>query len=171
MEGENLKIALKEVGKLIKDKLKQGAKDDEFVASGKLDKSFKYRVIANELYIYGEEYAGALSDGVKRDAGYNKVGEEFTNSIIRWAKIKGMRPLRRSKSGQFTSLKEYSYKSMAIAIAKSIRRKGISQRFGYKGSGFIDTVKKDMQEQIKTILKAGYKKDIMQQLDELKTIK
>ena len=165
MEGENLKIALKEVGKLIKDKLKQGAKDDEFVASGKLDKSFKYRVIANELYIYGEEYAGALSDGVKRDAGYNKVGEEFTNSIIRWAKIKGMRPLRRSKSGQFTSLKEYSYKSMAIAIAKSIRRKGISQRFGYKGSGFIDRVIKEQEQNVSDILSEAYKKDILNNLE------
>ena len=171
MEGDNTKLALKEVGKLIKAKLRQGAKDDDFTASGKLDKSFRYRVIANELYIYGEQYANALSKGVKTDKSYNKVGEAFTNSIISWAKSKGMRPYRRNKSGQFRPVKDYSYKSMAIAIAKSIRRKGISERFGYKGSGFMETVKNDMKEQIKTILKAGYKKDVMEQLDELKTIK
>ena len=170
MEGDNLKEALKEVGKLIKNKLKQGAKDDDFTASGKLNKAFKYRVIANELYIYGEEYANALSKGVKRDRGYDKVGSEFVNSIINWAKIKGMRPTSRNTKGQFVSVKDYSYKSMAIAIAKSIRRKGVSERFGYKGSGFIDTVKKEIQGEIKTILKTAYKKDILQQLDKLKEI-
>ncbi len=166
MEGENLKLALKEVGKLIKSKLRKGAKDDDFTASGKLDKSFKYRVIENELYIYGERYANALSEGIKT----KPTGAIPYNSIIKWAKSKGMRPLRRNKSGQFRPVKDYSYKSMAIAIAKSIRRKGISERFGYKGSGFIKLVQEQTQEQIKTILKAAYKKDVMEQLNELKTI-
>ena len=52
MEGENLKLALREVGKLIRNRLKQGAKDDEFSASGNLDRSFRYRVQDNELYIF-----------------------------------------------------------------------------------------------------------------------
>ena len=58
-----------------------------------------------------------------------------------------------------------------MAMAVSIRRKGISKRFGYEGSGFIDAVKKNTKKEIKTILKTAYKKDILQQLDELKTIK
>ena len=32
MEGENLKLALREVGKLIRKRLKQGAKDNKFSA-------------------------------------------------------------------------------------------------------------------------------------------
>jgi hypothetical protein len=165
MEGENMKLALREVGKLIKAKLRQGAKDKGHKATGKLDKSFKYRVVANELTIFAEQYAGAISKGVKKDPNYSKTSEDFANSIIQWAKAKGIRP-NRDKKGRFAS-----YKSMAMAMAVSIRRKGISKRFGYEGSGFIDAVKKNTKKEIKTILKTAYKKDILQQLDELKTIK
>ena len=48
MKQDNLKLALKEVGKLIKRNLKIEAREDKFKASGKLDSSFKYRVIENE---------------------------------------------------------------------------------------------------------------------------
>ena len=71
MEGENLKLALREVGKLIRNRLKQGAKDDEFSASGNLDRSFKYRVQDNELYIFGEQYANALSGGIMNKGKYD----------------------------------------------------------------------------------------------------
>ena len=40
MEGENLKLALREVGKLIRKNLKQEAKNDKFKASGDLDRFF-----------------------------------------------------------------------------------------------------------------------------------
>ncbi len=164
MEGENLKLALREVGKLIRKNLKQEAKNDKFKASGDLDRSFRYRVEDNELYIFGEQYANALSNGIKTDKTYNKSSEQFRKSIIDWAKSKGITP-RRDKKGRFTS-----YMSMANAITKSIRRKGISERFGYKGSGFIKRVQEETKEQIKTILKEGYRKDILLSLDKLKSI-
>ena len=47
MEGDNLKLALRDAGKLIRKKLKTEASKDGFKASGKLGKSFRYRVIAN----------------------------------------------------------------------------------------------------------------------------
>ena len=165
MEGENLKLALREVGKLVRGKLKSEASKDGFKASGKLDKSFRYRVIKNELHLFGEEYANALSKGIEKDPSYNKSGDKFREDIISWAKAKGIRP-RRDKKGRFTS-----FMSMAIAITRSIRRKGISKRFGYKGSGFIETVKKQTQKEIVEILSAGYKKDILAELDKLKKIK
>ena len=171
MEDDNLKLALKEVGKLIKAKLKQGAKDDGFVASTKLDKSFKYRVVANELYIYGEKYAGALSGGIKTGgSGNKKAFEQLQSNLIDWAKMKGMRPQIKDKKGRFTKVSDRSWKSLGYILARSVRKRGISERFGYKGSGFIETVKKDMKQQIKTMLKAGYRKDVMKQLNELKEI-
>ena len=147
MEGENLKLALREVGKLIRKNLKQEAKNDKFKASGELDRSFRYRVEDNELYIFGEQYANALSDGIKTDSTYNKSSEQFRKSIIDWAKSKGITP-KRDKKGRFTS-----YMSMANAITKSIRRKGISKRFGYEGSGFVKRVQEQTREQIKKKLK------------------
>lgn len=161
MENKYLNEALQEAGKLIKSKLRVAASDDGFKASGKLDKSFDYSVVANELQIKAERYAGALSEGISKDANYNKSSDEFRKSIIDWAKKRGIRP-KRNKKGRFTS-----YMSMANAIAISIRRKGISKRFGYKGSGFIKTVKKEMESKITDIIFQGYKKDLKEQLNNI----
>lgn len=171
MEGENLKLALREVGKLIRKNLKQEAKNDGFKASGKLDESFKYRVEDNELYIFGEQYANALSKGISTGGGSDEKGfEQLQSNIIKWAKIKGIRPQIRDKKGRFTKVNDRTWKSLGYILARSIRTKGISKRFGYKGSGFIQAVQEQTKEQIKAILKEGYRKDILLNLNELKSI-
>ena len=161
MENVHLNTALNEAGKLIKEKLKSAASSDGFKASGELDKSFGYSAAANELSVFASKYAGALSDGIKTRGDANKSSEEFRNSIIKWAKSKGITP-RRNKKGRFTS-----YMSMANAMAISIRRRGISKRFGYKGSGFIQEVKKSMESKISNIILEGYKKDLQEQLNKI----
>jgi len=160
MENKHLNEALNEAGKLIKRKLRVAASEDGFKASGKLDKSFDYSVVANELQVKAEKYAGALSEGVSTDSSYNKSSDEFRKSIIDWAKKKGITP-KRSKKGRFTS-----YMSMANAIAMSIRRKGISKRFGYKGSGFITQVKSSMEKKLTSMILEGYKKDLLEQINK-----
>ena len=189
MEGENLKLALREVGKLIRKNLKQEAKNDKFKASGKLDRSFRYRVEDNELYIFGEQYANALSKGITNKGKYS---EKMSDNLIRWAKTKGMRPMFRQyqkgvngkyePTGKFRKVYESSWKSLGFVLAASISGNsqagkdaknpdgGISKRFKYKGSGFIKTVQEQTKEQIKTILKEGYRKDILLSLDKLKSI-
>ena len=182
MEGENLKLALREVGKLIRKKLKKGAKDDEFSASGDLDRSFKYRVEKNELYIFGEQYANALSKGIS--TGRNGSENDFKKlqkNIIEWAKTKGMRPMFRlyvkgvdgkyKPTGKFRKVYKSSWNSLGYVLARSIRKKGISERFEYKGSGFIEAVKNEIKGEIKQILGAAYKKDVIEQLNKLKSIK
>ena len=99
MENKHLNEALNEAGKLIKRKLRVAASEDGFKASGKLDKSFDYSVVANELQVKAEKYAGALSEGVSTDSSYNKSSDEFRKSIIDWAKKKGITP-KRSKKGR-----------------------------------------------------------------------
>lgn len=160
MENRHLNEALHEAGKLIKSKLRVAASEDGFKASGKLDKSFDYSVVANDLQIKAEKYAGALSEGISKDANYNKSSDEFRKSIIDWAKKRGIRP-KRNKKGRFTS-----YMSMANAIAISIRRKGISKRFGYKGSGFITQVKSSMEKKLTSMILEGYKKDLLEQINK-----
>ena len=172
MEGENLKASLKEVGKLIKAKLKEGAKSDGFNASGKLDKSFRYRVIKDELHLFGEEYANALSKGISTGGSGNKAEfEKMQLNIIKWAKIKGIRPQIRDKKGRFTKVTDRTWKSLGYVLSRSIRKKGISKRFGYKGSGFVQTVKEQTEKQIVEIISAGFKKDMLAQLDTIKKIK
>ena len=162
--NENVNKGLEEVGKLIVSKLKVVAKEDGFYATGELEKSFRYELAANELAIYSSKYARALSDGVTKDGSYNKVGKEFQNSILKWAKQKGMRPVNRNSKGQFKKIKDYHWNSMAIALAKGIRHNGISKRFGYKGSGFFDEMQEQLKDQIRSILSESYKKDLTIQI-------
>jgi len=123
MEGENLKLALREVGKLIRKNLKQEAKSDEFKASGKLDRSFRYRVEDNELYIFGEQYANALSDGIKNKSNSKGVSPKFVDSILDWMRYKGIQP--RDRKGRYVSIKSYTNRSIANAIARGIKKNGI----------------------------------------------
>ena len=164
MSDVHLNKALADVGKLITDKLKSLAKADKFYASGKLDTSFRYEVVKKELVLHSEEYARALSEGIKLHPEYNKQSPEFRASIIKWAKTRGMRPNAKNSKGQYTKIKQYHWNSMAIAIGKSIRNNGISKRFGYKGSGFIDKMEDSLKQQMLTILTAGYKKDLIERI-------
>ena len=162
--SDNIDKGLEDVGKLIVSKLKVVAKEDGFYSSGELDKSFRYKLAANELAIYSSNYARALSDGVTKDDAYNRVGKDFQSSILKWAKQKGMRPVNRNSKGQFKKIKDYHWNSMAIALAKGIRRNGISKRFGYKGSGFFDEMQEQLKDQIRSILSESYKKDLIIQI-------
>jgi hypothetical protein len=178
MENKHLKEALREAGRLIKGKLKAEASNDGFRASGKLDKSFRYRVIKNELHLFGEEYANALSKGITDKGKYNY---DMAEKLEKWARSKGMRPLFRNKKGRFRNVTTSSWKSLGYVLARSIAGKspsenrknkngGISKRFGYKGSGFIQTVKNQMKKEVASIISAGYKKDILAELDKIKRI-
>ena len=172
MENKHLNEALSEAGKLIKTKLRVAASEDGFKASGRLDKSFDYSVVANELQVKAEKYAGALSEGISTGGRGNKAEfEKMQRNIIQWAKMKGIRPQVRDKKGRFTKVTDRTWKSLGYVLSRSIRRKGISKRFGYKGSGFIQTVKEQTEKQIMDIISAGFKKDMLAQLDTIKKIK
>jgi len=167
MENKHLNEALNEAGKLIKSKLRVAASEDGFKASGRLDKSFDYSVVANELQVKAEKYAGALSEGISTGGKGSK--EEFDKmqlNIIQWAKAKGIRPQVRDKKGRFQKVTDRTWKSLGYVLSRSIRRKGISKRFGYKGSGFITQVKSSMEKKLTSMILEGYKKDLLEQINK-----
>jgi hypothetical protein len=167
MENKHLNEALNEAGKLIKSKLRVAASDDGFKASGKLDKSFDYSVVANELQVKAEKYAGALSEGVSTNGSGDKADfERMQLNIIKWAKTKGIRPQVRDKKGRFQKVTDRTWKSLGYVLSRSIRRKGISKRFGYKGSGFITQVKSSMEKKLTSMILEGYKKDLIEQINK-----
>ena len=167
MENKHLNEALNEAGKLIKSKLRVAASEDGFKASGRLDKSFDYSVVANELQVKAEKYAGALSEGISTGGSGNKAEfEKMQLNIIQWAKAKGIRPQVRDKKGRFQKVTDRTWKSLGYVLSRSIRRKGISKRFGYKGSGFITQVKSSMEKKLTSMILEGYKKDLLEQINK-----
>jgi len=167
MENKHLNEALNEAGKLIKSKLRVAASEDGFKASGRLDKSFDYSVVANELQVKAEKYAGALSEGISTGGrGSKEEFEKMQLNIIQWAKSKGIRPQVRDKKGRFQKVTDRTWKSLGYVLSRSIRRKGISKRFGYKGSGFITQVKSSMEKKLTSMILEGYKKDLLEQINK-----
>ena len=167
MNNKHLNEALNEAGKLIKSKLRVAASDDGFKASGRLDKSFDYSVVANELQVKAEKYAGALSEGISTNGSGDKADfERMQLNIIKWAKTKGIRPQVRDKKGRFQKVTDRTWKSLGYVLSRSIRRKGISKRFGYKGSGFITQVKSSMEKKLTSMILEGYKKDLIEQINK-----
>jgi len=167
MEGTHLNEALDVAGKLIVSRFKAAAKEDGFSASGELDKSVRYTVDPNELKLFAKEYAGALSEGISTGgSGKKEEFKKLQSNIIKWAKIKGMRPQIRDKKGRFTKVTDRAWRSLGYVLARSIRQRGISERFGYKGSGFIKQVQKSIKKELTDIITKGYEKDLQEQLNK-----
>ena len=152
---------LNDLGKLIVDEYKDLVRKDKFIASGDLEKSFKYEVDGNTLTISYLRYAEALFNGVKTRPDANKVSKKFRDSIIRWAKYRGMRPKNaRNSKGRFVSITDNHWHSMATAIGIGIRRNGISKRFGYQGSGFELELRAKKLKKVTEAIQDAYLKGI-----------
>tara|TARA_R110000803_G_scaffold33230_3_gene72848 strand:- start:1424 stop:1900 length:477 start_codon:yes stop_codon:yes gene_type:complete len=157
---ENLDKALKDVGENVVSEIKRLAiKRDDFKASGDLEKSISYKVKGNIVTIEANRYIEALSGGIQK--------KKFPNvdRIKEWAKDKGLQP--RDKKGRFLSRTDANMNKLAFVIGRSIRDKGISKRFGYKGSGFLEEVKKDVVNNVTDMIAEAYKLDIIVKLKEI----
>ena len=161
MNTPNLDKAKKDVAETLVKSLREGANRDDFKASGRLERSWGYKEIGERIEIYAERYAGALSDGISNKG---KINSEMVDNLAAWAKRKGMRPLLRDKKGRFKKLTDKSYKSLGYLLARSIAKKGISKRFGYKGSGFVDRVVDEQKQTIKDTLLRAFQQDIANDL-------
>jgi hypothetical protein len=157
---ENLDKALKDVGENVVSEIKRLAiKRDGFKASGDLEKSISYEVKGNIVEVSALEYIGAISDGIHK--------KKFPNgyNILEWAKSRGLQP--RGAKGRLLSRTDANMKSMAFVIARSISEKGISKRFGYKGRGFLEEIKKDVVKNVTDMIAEAYKLDIIVKLKEI----
>ena len=157
---ENLEKALKDVGENVVSEIKRLAiKRDDFKASGDLDRSISYEVKGNTVEVSALEYIGAISDGIHK--------KKFPNghNILKWAEARGLQP--RGAKGRLLSRTDANMKSMAFVIARSISEKGISKRFGYKGRGFLEEIKKDVVKNLTDMIAEAYKLDIIVKLKEI----
>tara|TARA_R110001599_G_scaffold58609_3_gene162172 strand:+ start:570 stop:1067 length:498 start_codon:yes stop_codon:yes gene_type:complete len=164
---ENLDKALNAIGISVASEIKKLAKRDGFKASGDLDKSITYKVEGNVVTVEGNKYIEAISGGIQK--------KKFPNgyNILEWAKARGLQP--RGAKGRLLSRTDTNMKSMAFAIARSIagqspdeaKTGGISKRFGYKGSGFLEEMEKNVIKNVTEMIAEAYKLDIIVKLKEI----
>ena len=157
---ENLDKALKDVGENVVSEIKRLAiKRDGFRASGDLDRSISYEVKGNIVEVSALEYIGAISEGIKK--------RKFPNvhNIREWAKDRGISP--RNSKGRFIARTDANMNKLAFVIGRSISEKGISKRFGYQGSGFLEEIKKDVVKNVTDMIAEAYKLDIIVKLKEI----
>ena len=167
MKKDNLKKALEELVVEYKKKLSAQSKIDKTHATGKFAKSFESKITKDGFEITSSApYAGTI-DGGSRPAQSKKDGIKKKDRIREWARIKGLRPYRKTKAGgtKFVKITDSSIKSMVYMISKSIREKGTIKRFGYnEGSGLFDTVYKSISKKIGVEIGSAYSKDIQEEL-------
>lgn len=156
---ENLDKALHAIGISVASEIKKLAKRDKFEASGDLDKSITYKVDGNTVTVEGNKYIGAISSGINR--------RKFPNvdRIKKWLKDRGIQP--RNKKGRFVARTDANMNSLAFIIGKSISERGISKRFGYKGSGFLEEMEKNVVKNVTEMIAEAYKLDIIVKLKEI----
>jgi len=170
MEETELNKALNSVGKLITEKVRRNAKVEGFSATGKLYDSWRYDIIEKDLKIYAEKYAGALSKGSSPSRS-NSDWEGKKRRLEEWIRAKGIRPYRKLKNGykfaKMSTDRRSAYKSMVYSISKSISEKGIVKRYNYKGGNFIELTIQQTKKQIDDMLSEAYRKDIVNQLNNI----
>ena len=169
MNDTELNKALNSVGDILVERLKTNSRNDGFYLTGKLNNSWRYDIAEKELKIHAEKYAGALSSGINNKG---RIGKEMYRNLGEWARKRGMQPLLRKYSngkntGRFRKVTESSYTALGFLISRSIAKKGISERFGYKGSGFIKLTIEQTKKQIENMLSEAYLKDITNELNNL----
>lgn len=162
---ENLDKALTSIGESVVAEIRKLAKKDNFEASGDLDKSISYTVKGNIVEVSANRYIEAISGGIKRQKGTNEEFNQKVENIKKWARTKGIQP--RGRNGKFIVRSEYNINKMAWAIAKKIANEGISKRFGYKGSGFLDEMREGMVDRVTEMIAEAYKLDIIVKLKEI----
>jgi len=84
------------------------------------------------------------------------VSKAFIGNILDWAKMKGISP---DDGG--------SLRGMAFAIAKTIKKDGIIQRYGNSGSQIFDRTYQELENKIGSDITQAFADDITNKLDNL----
>lgn len=153
--------ALRMVGDYYADAVRERLVSEGLHASGELGASIDYKIINGNLEFEQIDYGGAIDEGSSpARQGHSKISKAFLSNIMDWANMKGIRP---DKGGTSKG----AMKSMAWAIAKTIKRDGLVQRYGNKGSKIYDKVYSELEERIGADIMEAYKTDIENQLKRM----
>jgi hypothetical protein len=151
MRVTNLRAELKKYGRLYKQKFKSEIKKDETDASGNLYRSIKsvpdFNSNYSEISLVANKYIEQISEG-------RRIGvTPSSTKILEWAKQKGITPEKGTAS-------DSNMKRMAFAIARSIGVHGMLKKYGFKGTGIIDTVYNSLSQEMEVDIIKAYELDL-----------
>jgi len=151
MRVTNLRAELKKYGRLYKQKFKSEIKKDETDASGNLYRSIKsvpdFNSNYSEISLVANKYIEQISEG-------RRIGViPSSTKILEWAKQKGITPEKGTAS-------DSNMKRMAFAIARSIGVHGMLKKYGFKGTGIIDTVYNSLSQEMEVDIIKAYELDL-----------
>ena len=151
MRVTNLRAELKRYGRLYKQKFKSEIKKDNTNASGNLYRSVNYVPDFNnnysEISLVANKYIEQISEG-------RRIGvTPSSTKILEWAKQKNITPEKGTAS-------DSNMKRMAFAIARSINVHGMIKRYGFKGTGIIDTVYNSLSKEMEIDIIKAYELDL-----------
>lgn len=152
-------------GSFLVQKYREKIKKDKTDASGNLSDSFTYELsesdMQSKLTILSLQYIGSISEGiVNKGTPPSQDYKGGDSELLKWIKTKGIKP---RKGGDSDS----NMKRMAFAISRSIGKHGIIARLGYKGTGIIDYVYKDISGILNKDLLDAYERDVTRILEKM----
>jgi hypothetical protein len=162
----NLQKQLVRFAELYIEEVSKRMRMDGTVASEALIDSLTWRLdMDNQISILALRYAGAIELGASPSSKTLTPGRAMVDSIEQWARMKGLRPDRRSKrTGRFLKQTRWSYRTMAFAIARSILMSGTIKRFGYRGTNVFSDTYRDLSDKIGEGILNAYAEDLEDQL-------
>ena len=164
MEINNLKKALEDLVSEYKKKLEAQAKIDKTHATGEFSKSFKSEVTKDGFEISSTaKHASDVDGGAEK---HQTSRNPNIGNILRWAKIKRLRPYRRLPWGttRFVKVTEKSMFRMASIISKGIKKKGTIKRYNYEGSKIFEKVFASMQKKTGVEIGSAFSADLREEL-------
>jgi len=148
------------------EKLKNYLRNDGFKATGETIASIKPKVSKKGETLNlqfeskaktGKKGTYTISDIINRG---RKPGEPTPyRPIEQWIMAKGI-TLKNYKTGKFVKKDQKNVKRAAIAISKSIGRKGLIQRKGYTGANMYQSLFVPEQEAMKLEIANAYEQDV-----------
>ena len=151
MTKKNLEIALRKYSRVIKAALIKDLRDNDNIASGRLQAGIETSASSSTINIFAPEYIGVIDQG--RTAGKKRPP---LDSIKKWIDDKNV---------QIKSLSVKNKRDLAFVIARAIGQKGTIQGFGYKGTGILNRVIEELRPAMTSEFREAIRKDIE---DELK---
>lgn len=159
--NQHLVEALNKVGKYYVDASRSRLQSLGHHATGELAASLDYEIAGQEVNILTTQYGEAVDMGSSPSSrGFGKVSKRFVDDILAWATAKGIRPTSRHNTTG-------NMRKMAYAIARTIQKDGIIQKYGNQGAKVFDRVYAELEDRIGEDILEAYQQDVQDVLDNI----